>query len=107
VLINLLMNAADAIKREGDAGAIELKAEARGATVVLEVTDDGAGIDPEERDRIFDPFYTTKDPGEGTGLGLAIAHRIMHRCGGSIEVESTPGQGTTFRLEFDRATRQD
>lgn len=107
VLINLLMNAADAIKREGDSGHIDLEAEARDATVVLEVTDDGAGIVPEERERIFDPFYTTKDPGEGTGLGLAIAHRIMDRFGGSIDVESTPGEGTTFRLEFERAGEGD
>lgn len=103
VLINLLMNAADAIKRDGAAGEIRISAEPRVDRVRLAVTDDGAGIPPDEQGRIFDPFYTTKDPGEGTGLGLAIAHRIMERFDGGIDVESEPGEGTTIRLEFRRA----
>jgi two-component system NtrC family sensor kinase len=66
--------------------------------VVIEVADTGCGIPPEHLDRIFDPFFTTKEVGEGTGLGLSISHGIVERHGGRIEVESTPGQGTVFRV---------
>ena len=64
----------------------------------VEVSDNGTGIDPQHLPRLFDPFFTTKPVGEGTGLGLSISHNIMTAHDGRIEVESTPGQGTTFRL---------
>jgi signal transduction histidine kinase len=72
--------------------------------VVVEVKDNGTGIAPEHLSRIFDPFFTTKPPGTGTGLGLSIVYGIVSGLGGAIEVESTPGQGTTFRVKLPRST---
>ena len=68
--------------------------------VTLEVTDTGPGIPPDIRARIFDPFFTTKPPGMGTGLGLSLCQGIIESHGGTIWVTSTPGQGTTFRVEL-------
>jgi len=67
---------------------------------LLSVKDSGPGIGPEERKRIFEPFYTTKPRGKGTGLGLAICREIASALKGRIEVESQPGQGSTFTLLF-------
>ena len=71
-----------------------------GNYVVIEVSDTGIGISPEGLTKIFEPFYTTKKTGEGTGLGLSTAYGIVKQTGGYIFVESTPGEGTTFRLYF-------
>jgi two-component system, NtrC family, sensor kinase len=92
VLLALLMNALDAT---GAGGHIEVETK-RGpeAGVVLSVKDDGTGIAPDIRDKIFSPFFTTKSFGEGTGLGLAICHGIVTSHGGTIQVESEPGSGT-------------
>ena len=62
------------------------------------MSDNGTGIDPEHLPHLFDPFFTTKPVGEGTGLGLSISHNIIDAHGGRIEVDSTPGQGTTLRI---------
>jgi two-component system, cell cycle sensor histidine kinase and response regulator CckA len=112
VLINLALNARDAMEPGGqltvavrsillDATFTHRHPEAAslsGPCVMLEVSDTGHGIDETTRERIFEPFFTTKPTGQGTGLGLAVVHGIVHQSGGYIEVESTPGAGTTFRV---------
>ena len=69
-----------------------------GASVVIEVSDDGVGIEAETLAKIFQPFFTTKPPGQGTGLGLSISRDIVTRMGGTIAASSRPGQGATFRV---------
>ncbi len=95
VILNILINAADAV--EG-AGEIRLSTRRVGEFVQLSIHDNGVGIDVDAQERIFDPFFTTKAVGEGTGLGLSISYEIVSRHGGSIEVDSAPGRGTTFRI---------
>ena len=72
--------------------------------VLVKVSDHGAGISPEVLDRIFEPFFTTKPRGQGTGVGLAVVHQIVTHAGGHIRVESTAGQGTTFRVYLPRVS---
>ncbi len=101
VLLNLLLNAGDAMEGRG---ALRVSARAgEGSRVLLEVSDRGPGIAPEDLPRIFDPFFTTKEPGKGTGLGLAISHRIMESFGGEIAVANAPGAGAVFTLAFREA----
>lgn len=64
----------------------------------VQVSDTGTGMTPTEMDRVFEPFYTTKDVGQGTGLGLSIAYGIVREHGGWIELESVPQAGSTFRV---------
>ena len=100
VLINLLVNAAQAIPT-GHVEANEVQVHVRTAEdgrALLEVRDSGAGIAPDVLARIFDPFFTTKAPGVGTGLGLAICQGIIKALGGEIRVSSTAGQGTVFSI---------
>jgi len=95
VLLNLLVNAAQAIEREG---TVTIRTAVEADMVRLEISDTGCGIAPENLKRVFDPFYTTKPVGSGTGLGLSITYGIVRKHNGSIEVESEPGTGTTFRV---------
>jgi PAS domain S-box-containing protein len=100
VFLNLLVNAAQAIP-EGRREEHEIRLRtgvARDGRVAVEVRDSGAGMDEEVRRRIFEPFFTTKPAGTGTGLGLSICHGIVKAHGGEIEVESAPGEGSTFRV---------
>ncbi|HEX8202186.1 MAG TPA: GAF domain-containing protein [Isosphaeraceae bacterium] len=99
VFLNLLVNAMQALEAQRDGeGRIVITTRAAPGAVVVEVADNGAGIPEHIRPRIFDPFFTTKPVGEGTGLGLSITHSIVADHGGRIEVDSTPGQGTCFRV---------
>ncbi len=100
VLINLVTNAAKAIPtgRQGRV-VIRIGPGERGRARI-EVADNGTGMEPDVLARIFDPFYTTRRPGEGTGLGLPICHSIITAHGGTIGATSVPGEGTTFRIEF-------
>ena len=97
VMMNLLTNAIDACS-EGGTVTVRTRAEEPG--VRIEVADNGCGIEPEHRDRIFDPFFTTKPVGQGTGLGLSISYGIIQDHGGTIEVDSTLGQGTCFTIHL-------
>ena len=95
VFMNLLINAAQAISSQG---RITLRTRQENQTVCIEIADNGSGIPQDIINRIFDPFFTTKPVGTGTGLGLSITHGIIRKHQGRIEVDSTPGEGTTFRI---------
>jgi signal transduction histidine kinase len=101
VFMNLLTNAAQALAGRHDA-EIRIATRRDQEVVIIEIADNGPGIPEAVRSRIFDPFFTTKDVGEGTGLGLSIVHNIVERHGGSIEVDTAVGVGTTFRLCLPR-----
>lgn len=73
-------------------------------TIILEVADNGIGMTPETRDRCIEPFFTTKEVGQGTGLGLHIIQGIVNTMKGSLEVESTLGQGALFRVRLQMET---
>jgi signal transduction histidine kinase len=71
-----------------------------GNLIELKFQDNGQGMAQEELDHVFDPFYTTKDPGKGTGLGLSVCYRIVEEEGGSIRAESAPGEGMAIIIDF-------
>jgi two-component system, NtrC family, sensor kinase len=98
VWLNLLLNARDALQEKPGERQIEIVTR-RGMVpnqIQVLIHDNGKGISPAETAHIFEPFYTTKEPGKGTGLGLATCHRIIAQHGGEISVASLPGEGTTF-----------
>jgi Na+/proline symporter/signal transduction histidine kinase len=97
VFVNLISNACDASHLGGE---VVVEAESLGEVVRLRVVDHGTGIDDAVRERMFEPFFTTKPPGQGTGLGLPLAHSIVREHLGSIDVESSPGVGTTVLVEL-------
>ena len=104
VFVNLLVNAAQAME-PGDAenNAITLRAEITDHEVCVRVSDTGPGVPPAVRDRIFEPFVSTKVVGEGTGLGLWVCHGIVRQQGGRILLEESPGRGATFSVHLRRA----
>jgi two-component system NtrC family sensor kinase len=97
VFINLITNALHAVAKKGG-GNVWLTTRAEGGKVIVAVKDDGPGIDESIRDRLFEPFVTTKTVGEGTGLGLSICYGIVKRYDGEIRVYSQPGEGATFTV---------
>jgi PAS domain S-box-containing protein len=104
VFTNLILNARDAIF---DGGIINLTTKFEDDdSVVIEVSDNGIGIETENLGKIFDPFFTTKGVGSGTGLGLAVTYGIVQEHSGTIEAASEVGEGTTFRLEFPVAQKR-
>jgi two-component system NtrC family sensor kinase len=102
VFLNLFMNARDSMPQ---GGMLEVRTAAHNGSVEIEVTDTGTGISPEHLQRIFDPFFTTKATGRGTGLGLSVSYGIIKEHAGKVDVRSTPGKGTSFRLEFPVARK--
>ncbi len=103
VLANLVNNALDALQR---GGAITISARMEDSMILLQVHDDGSGIRPEDLDRIFQPFFTTKPVGQGTGLGLAVVYGIVRGWGGTIHAESAVGRGTTMSIRVPLASDQ-
>jgi PAS domain S-box-containing protein len=104
VFMNLLVNAFQAIEEavgeSGELGTIALSTRIEDEQVVVSIRDSGVGIAQEHLERIFDPFFTTKRVGAGTGLGLSTSFGIVQGHGGTLSVESVPGQGTTFQLRL-------
>jgi two-component system NtrC family sensor kinase len=103
VALNMLVNAQQAISGPGRiAVATRLVPNGDGAArqVEFSISDTGCGIPTDNLAHIFDPFFTTKEVGKGTGLGLSVSYGIIHSHGGSIEVDSTEGAGTTFRVRL-------
>jgi two-component system, cell cycle sensor histidine kinase and response regulator CckA len=104
IVFNLAINAKDAMDGAGTmiirtkAGRLDNSDPDSAEAVFLEIVDTGHGMDQQTKDQIFDPFFTTKEPGKGTGLGLATVHGIVTQSGGSILVESEPGEGTVFTV---------
>lgn len=105
VLLNLITNAVQSMPEGGD---LCIATEQRdGGLIELSISDTGAGIPPERIGKIFDPFFTTKNPGEGTGLGLSVVHSVISNSGGTIQVSSEVGSGTTFTISLATADLQD
>ncbi len=99
VIMNMIVNSLDAMP---DGGEIKISTHCSDGTDFAEITisDQGTGIPDDARDKIFEPFYTTKDVSKGTGLGLYVCHEIVARMGGSISVESNPERGTQFTIKL-------
>jgi len=97
VLLNLIMNAGQAIDNRGD---ITIRTRTENSSVLVEIEDSGPGIGKDVLDKIFDPFFSTKEPGEGTGLGLSVSYGIIQEHDGEITVQSSPGHGALFTIRL-------
>ena len=102
LLDNLLLNAVKAVTEKADPGHVHVSVGPLQSekAVELVVRDDGVGMAPEVKDRVFQPYFTTRGGQGGTGLGLAVVQQVVDGCGGQIRVESSPGQGTAFFVEL-------
>ena len=100
VLLNLLLNAADAM---GGVGRVAIDAREEAGAVELTVADEGPGLRGEHLARLFEPFFTTKEPGEGTGLGLAISNRIVESMGGTLTAANRAPRGAVFTVRLPGA----
>jgi signal transduction histidine kinase len=101
VLTNLIENALQAVPSDGSA-KLTVLGQNRGKELTLAIADNGVGIAEDDQLRIFTPFFTTKDAGRGMGLGLAITRRVVSSLGGSIQVQSRPGEGSRFVVRVPR-----
>jgi two-component system NtrC family sensor kinase len=104
VVLNLLNNAADAYP---NGGTIHLELKTREDKVILLITDNGTGIEPENLGKIFEPFFSTKSTVNGTGLGLPVSHGIIEKHHGRLEVESEPGRGTICTITLPATKKTD
>ncbi len=99
VIMNLVVNARDAMP---NGGRLTIETSNVGQTVMLAVGDTGCGMNDETRARLFEPYFTTKEPGRGSGLGLATVYDVVTQCGGQISVASDTGAGSTFKIYLPR-----
>jgi signal transduction histidine kinase len=107
VVVNLLINAIQAADKADSWVRLQILAKNKPMDeVLIEVSDNGCGMDAETQEKIFDPFFTTKAAGVGTGLGLSICHRLVLELGGRIDVRSAAGQGSTFRVTLKAQLHQ-
>jgi two-component system sensor histidine kinase PhcS len=107
ILINLLTNGAKAVEKVPDrAGELCVKAVEEGLRVKICVRDNGVGISPENISKVFDPFFTTRDPGQGMGLGLSICQTIVRNHGGKITIDSNPGHWTEVCFDLPSASEE-
>jgi two-component system, NtrC family, sensor kinase len=97
IYLNIIRNAVQAMEGKGK---LTITSSRDNGMIVTTIQDTGPGIPQEYLSKVFDPFFTTKDQGKGTGLGLNVVHRLVEKYGGSISVESTVGEGTTFTISF-------
>jgi signal transduction histidine kinase len=95
VFLNLSLNACEAMP---NGGTLTISTSVRDGKVLVKLADTGCGIKREHLDQIFEPFFSTKPVGQGTGLGLSVSYGILRQHGGSVEVESEVGKGTTFTV---------
>jgi signal transduction histidine kinase len=102
ILVNLLTNAARAVNpvRDQREARVKLSTEAREGRIFVKVWDNGVGMKPDVMERIFEPFYTTRDVGQGTGLGLSVCHTLVRNHGGQIQVHSQPGEWSEFAFDL-------
>ncbi|MBA9028559.1 transporter substrate-binding domain-containing protein [Peribacillus huizhouensis] len=103
IMTNLISNSIDAIEQNG---MIDVKCMTYNEKVVIEISDTGSGIKEENIESAFNPFFTTKEPGKGTGLGLYIVYNEVKKCSGEVNVYSTYGKGTTFKVSLPLETRE-
>ena len=100
VFLNILTNAEQAMRAAHQGGRLTVQTGSSGRRIRIDIGDNGPGIAPEHLARVFEPFFTTKESGEGTGLGLSISYSLVRQHGGDLWVESIPGEGATFHIEF-------
>ena len=103
VFMNLFLNARDAMP---EGGRIRVNTSAQNSSLIVEVEDTGQGISRDNIEKIYDPFFTTKEIGKGTGLGLSVSYGIIQEHSGRIAVDSEPGRGTTFKIHLPLARVQ-
>jgi signal transduction histidine kinase len=107
LFLNLLTNAGDAMPQGGTLTLNAKRSVLRDAEAVqIDFSDSGEGISPQNLEKIWEPFFTTKPEGKGTGLGLAICRRIVEEHGGKIDIESSAGSGTTVHIVFPATTKE-